>query len=374
MSRPAEIPTWATNDTFNSVGDPWDTDPTKVEPSAGRKAEGWEPTQVPPAEFFNWMMNSYGLWITYLSEFLAWNWFDGTTFTGAGNVQGFAHDAGMDSGRGIYASVSANATRERSSDGLAWIAAATPGTSTSLLDIAGDQSGLMVAVGFDAGGRTIETTADGDVYTDRVPNAAGGGGDDFRGVVWDPSNSLWVICGTGEAVETSPNGTAWTARVTPATDDLYAVATDGSSIIVAVGDAGKILTSPDGVTWTVRVSGVANNLRDVVWAADLGLFVAVGNTDVLTSPDGISWSAATHPGTHIGSVQKIATDGRVLFMVGNATTGARDFSIDGGVTWKSIPQSIGGLPQVISEIEFARGQFFVGGTAGRWKYSLRFEA
>lgn len=372
MSRPAEIPTWATNDTFVSPSDSWDGDPTKVAPSAGRQAEGFEPTQQPPAEFFNWLYNRLGGWIAYLSEFLLWNWLDGADFAGAGTVAAFAHDSAMDTGRGFYASVSENATRERSSNGIDWAAAGGPGGSTALYAIAADQAGLMIAVGEDASGRTIESTTNASGYTDETPAAAGAGGDNFHGVVWDPLTSLWVVVGTGEELETSPDGAAWTTRTTPGTDDLFAVATDETSILVAVGSNGKIISSPDAINWTQRTSGTATTLTDVIWCSELGLFVALSNSVLLISADGISWTPGTHPGTHGGADSQIATDGRVIMALGSAAT-YRAFSVDGGNTWKQWDQSLAGLPQIRTALDFARGRFFAGGITGQWQYTLRFE-
>ncbi len=371
-TQPDKVPAWATNDLFVSGGDPWDGDPTKVEPAAGRTLEGFEPTQKPPADHFNWLLNRIGRWIGHWSEFLLWNWFAGGAF-GGGEIRKFAHDTGADSGRGIFIAVQDDGGRRFASDGINFAAASVAGVSTDLRGAAGDQSSLFVVVGADAAGRSIESSPDGDVYTDRVPGSGGGGGDLFFAVVWDPSNSLFVAVGNGEVVDTSPDGITWTARVTPATDDLLGVATDGSTIIVAVGDAGKILTSPDGVTWTARVSGIANDLEDVVWAGDLGLFVAMGTADMLTSPDGITWSAATHPDPLLSSEGGIATDGRVLYTTGSIISNLRSFSVDGAVTWKSINTGNAGINKQ-SWIDFVRGRYFLGGgNVNTFQFTLRFE-
>ncbi len=70
MPKPTSVPEWATNASFVSPGDPWDGDPTKVVPPAGKIAEGWEPTEEPPAEFFNWLSNLVGQWLAFLNPLL----------------------------------------------------------------------------------------------------------------------------------------------------------------------------------------------------------------------------------------------------------------------------------------------------------------
>lgn len=54
---------------FDSVGEDWDGEATKVEPSAGQQAEGWEPEQFPPAEYMNWWQNLVYTWILWVTTF-----------------------------------------------------------------------------------------------------------------------------------------------------------------------------------------------------------------------------------------------------------------------------------------------------------------
>lgn len=70
MSRPATIPTWATDAVFVDPGELWDGDVTKVDPGAGKRGQGWLPEEEPPAEFQNNEMNLYGEWITYIDGVL----------------------------------------------------------------------------------------------------------------------------------------------------------------------------------------------------------------------------------------------------------------------------------------------------------------
>jgi len=53
INRPTTKPLWAT------TGD-------KTEPSGAKKATGWVDVELPPHEYFNWLLNLIYLWIDYL--------------------------------------------------------------------------------------------------------------------------------------------------------------------------------------------------------------------------------------------------------------------------------------------------------------------
>lgn len=120
------------------------------------------------------------------------------------------------------------------------------------------------------------------------PVGAGEGlGWEFRSV---PSNTLrdvtwggdsFVAVGSGGIILTSPDGSAWTARLSGSSERLRGV-TYANGMFVAVGR--DILTSPDGITWTHRGE---RRLDAVAWGS--GNFVALANQAALVSPDGIAW-------------------------------------------------------------------------------------
>jgi hypothetical protein len=56
MTRPIKLPTWATSS------------PNILEPSDGKKAQGWVPGEQPPAAIFNYWQNLVHEWITWLDE------------------------------------------------------------------------------------------------------------------------------------------------------------------------------------------------------------------------------------------------------------------------------------------------------------------
>lgn len=66
MSAPSDLPDWATDPNFPAGTDPWSGQPNKVMPSGGRIAEGFDPLERPPAEWFNWILNNHGAWIDFL--------------------------------------------------------------------------------------------------------------------------------------------------------------------------------------------------------------------------------------------------------------------------------------------------------------------
>jgi hypothetical protein len=150
-------------------------------------------------------------------------------------------------------------------------------------------NGLFVAVG----GTAVLTSPDGVTWTQRCSGAALALGAITRG------NGLFVAAGY-KTILTSPDGLTWTTQETPegipweeaggAKNWLQSVAY-GNGTFVAVGDAGIVLSSPDGVAWTQRVSETTSSLWGVSYGN--GTFVAAGSGIVLTSPDGATWTQRT---------------------------------------------------------------------------------
>ena len=87
------------------------------------------------------------------------------------------------------------------------------------------------------------------------------------------AGETFVAVGDGGTILTSPDGAAWTHRVS-GTSAAVEWVTYASGTFVAVGVGGTILTSPDAVAWTPRTSGTSNDLYGVTYASST--FVAVG--------------------------------------------------------------------------------------------------
>jgi hypothetical protein len=79
---PGLAPTWASDATWNSPGDPWDGLPTKTAPSAGIISQGYIPNEQPPPDRENWWKNTLKLFGTYQDTFEVQNWLEGV---GSGN-------------------------------------------------------------------------------------------------------------------------------------------------------------------------------------------------------------------------------------------------------------------------------------------------
>lgn len=65
MPAPTDSPLFATASTFTADGDTWGSSPNRVDPGAGRIAEGFEPTRL-PAEWLNWILHTHGSWSAWL--------------------------------------------------------------------------------------------------------------------------------------------------------------------------------------------------------------------------------------------------------------------------------------------------------------------
>ena len=122
----------------------------------------------------------------------------------------------------------------------------------------------------------------------------------------------------------------WQPRTSGVTVPLWSVAYAAGQW-VAVGEQGTILTSPDGAAWTPRVSGFsARWLVGVGYGTpgDNGLWVVVGESGlILTSPDAITWTARRATGTRINAVAW----GNGTFVAAD-DAGSTYYSVD-GVTW-----------------------------------------
>lgn len=70
MAKPVKLPTWSTDTNYPAGADPWSATPVKVEPTSGKKAEGWEPSEKPPAQWQNYWQNLVHQWVEYFCSAL----------------------------------------------------------------------------------------------------------------------------------------------------------------------------------------------------------------------------------------------------------------------------------------------------------------
>lgn len=147
-----------------------------------------------------------------------------------------------------------------------------------------------VIVGAITGGNgAIQTSTDSGVTW--TSYNSGVGNNVLNDVVYFSAVSLWVACGAGGRVTSSPDGAAWTAPAALAGSPAFLALAFNGSILVVVGAAGNIFSSTDGTSWTSRLatSSTTTQLNSVAWNGTI--FCAVGNTGVVvTSTDGITWT------------------------------------------------------------------------------------
>ncbi len=138
--------------------------------------------------------------------------------------------------------------------------------------------------------------------------AAASGSDDLRSITYGSivttisSTSTYVAVGAAGAMYSSTNGTVWSAidhsNVNSNSNRLNGASFFGTYKVV--GDGGLVLTSPDAVTWTEQ-TGVKTLTTQNLYAIasnGLNLNVAVGaGGTIIYSPDGITWNKATNSGT-----------------------------------------------------------------------------
>lgn len=381
---------WAENAAFASPGDAWDTDPTKVEPPAGKIAEGWEPTEEPPAEFLNWWQNKVGVLLDYLRLAHVKGW-------RASEVVGVdLFCAGYDPSTGIFvvSGDTADVTTYRSGDaGETWTIATTPPLAIHSRDVDSDGAGNWVVCGDSAS--IWESADDGDTWTQRGP--LGGNFDEGNRVIYDAANGLWILTGNedlagdnGREIWTSPDRATWTNRVSATGGGRYVGDIDVSAagFSVALADGTQFFTSPDGTTWTQRTFGaLLTGSRDVKFSEELGLWMVIGTDGgtpvVLTSSDGINFSlVGGNYATEVTSAPSyLACDGGALWIAGfgSSISDQRVYaSTDAGLTWTTVAGPVAGLPagptarvgspaggsDFKNQIKHAGGRFFLASQGG----------
>lgn len=297
-ARPLQVPRWA------------DVDQTDiVEPSSGRKDEGWNTADRPPAQHMNWLQNRLASWVGHYSEMQIHNWFLSSE------------------------TLAENAATNAIASGGIEVQGFTPTIVRAWLGVGGPLGAKPLIYSSHNGERlTLDDTG-------AVKNFA------LNGCVYDPSLDVWVLVGDADGADAYilsglPGPTSsWTERANPKNFELLAVANDGAGLFVAAGvhDGTDMyaVTSPDGTTWTERViAAAAGQVNSIVWTGTN--FVAVGQDGggaplIWTSPDGITWTSRTPGATSAGRLTSVAYNGRAVIAVGNE--GEIHQSLDDGVTW-----------------------------------------
>ncbi len=353
MPLPNPIPTWSTNATFVSPGDPWDGDPTKVDPGAGKRAEGWEPSEAPPAEFLNFWKNGIAALVDYLAGVQAFSWstLPALVTTPAAIIvdpsQGISSP--VVAPRYLFTSLSAGAAIRYSDDrGLSLIVPATEPTVTHRLSrIFSNQGGTELATGDDnvVPNFVLWESSDGGAnWTERT--AATGLGASTVGIwLWfDATVGFWLVSADGIAHRKSANGIAWSALATPPSATTRCVGGDEAGIILVGGTAG-IDRSTDGNNFSNVLSlPGAGAVDGIGYSAAIPLFYAVGTDDagneaIWTSSDGTAWAQQTDASIQARTnLNHIQTDRGELVLVWDDGERRLYYSTDRGQTLRRGPQ------------------------------------
>lgn len=246
------------------------------------------------------------------------------------------------------------------------------GSAKTIIDVAFDANGNLVAITSSRDvyklTRTAYATWTGALTATALSAVPSGGALDF-----EPSSGLFVACyrvgATGMRLDTSSNGTAWTARTIPSAGTLWSgyllaqdpqVAAGGGRVIAAFIDtttAGQIQVaySTNGTTYTgvTLASGIAQATlaagsrltRPVYDSISSTWYFAVSATgsDVCeiwkSTNGGAAWSIArTMTGSDV-EIVSLAMIGRVLAAV--TKKGQILTSVDAGATWKLVHANAG---------------------------------
>lgn len=175
--------------------------------------------------------------------------------------------------------------------------------------------------------------------THATDTASGPGGS----AAYSPTLGLWVAVGQTATVGnghvlTSTNGTTWTQRSIPSSQQFSGVAWAPSLARFAAVSvfSTDVITSSDGVTWTLRTGSSGNSWQGLVWSPDLSLFVAVGGAGVdtfMTSPDGINWTDRA-VGIQANSWKRVAWSPSLTLFAAVSTSGTnRVVTSANGTAW-----------------------------------------
>ena len=215
-----------------------------------------------------------------------------------------------------------------------------PADITTLNGVTVKNGDKWVAVGDAANNNTICYSTDAEATT--WLSAAANSSNTLRAVIWIEDLNLFVTCGSGGVIETSPDGINWTSRVSGSANTLHDITWSSSlQLAVIVGANNTILTSSDCITWTARVSPlnptddigtIAYNEQTVSFVAGVNIYI---NNEcwIIRSDDGLNWDLV-----QVNDLVDAGGDeNSVVGSVHGAFVVAHDWrlhvSVDGGHTW-----------------------------------------
>jgi hypothetical protein len=315
MPRPAgAVPPWATDALYPAGANPWNATPTKVTPSAGKLAEGWEPSEKPPAQFQNYWQNLIFSFLEYLDGLDVLTWpepgaQEGAIATG-GNTAGDLAWAPWHPARWLYHANNEDIVRLSANGGYTWTADYTIGGGAVIQGMAqrkgsGATDGSTAAIYEVGGAGRVALTGIGDAWN----NAAVTGSLNLRKVIGD--DYLNVYWAGGQIAGPNPA--------------IFRIADDNGGPTITIG--------------TRHPPAVGNVLVDTLAAGPVYKIAGTLDTIYRWQDSDTASVAITYPdpgATEIADLLYLKADGQFMFLACN--TGVADSriytSVDGATgTW-----------------------------------------
>lgn len=199
----------------------------------------------------------------------------------------------------IFCAVSGSGKSMISSDGISWTAYSTSSTVSYDSVCWSPSLSKFFATTNDGVSFSLQSSPDGQTWTDLTAHLTPAA---WTCIAWSPTNALLIALVAGVAAYSSPDGTTWTSHATPGKSWKSGVWNPDGAVWGVVsnntGDSNQVETSTNGTSWTARTAAEANAWQSICYSHSLGLFIAVasgGTHRVMTSPDGVTWTAQTAP-------------------------------------------------------------------------------
>jgi hypothetical protein len=305
--RPDTLPDWATDLNLTDPPEAWDGTPSKVDPGAGKRAQGWNPNEEHPAQNENYHQNLIGRFVRHFDR-LRLAEFDNFIQSLPDLRNGIPDAQFFQCFEAVY----------------------FPSTDGQPLWLVTGEGQAVLGDGYLLRG--------GDDCNDFEVSQPYGAVHDPRSIDYDAANDILIVTGdvaSGTSIiERSANvGDSFTQPGSPwvAGSSGFHVATDGAGDWVITGDdnvaasdadgGAAIMSSTDnGATWTNRTNSTGLILQQPRFGNSL--WVVVGNGVVLTSTDAIAFTSQTPPANFRGfDVLYNAAAGR-WYAVGDETGGS----------------------------------------------------
>ena len=189
----------------------------------------------------------------------------------------------------------------------------------------------------------IRSSSNGAIWT--VRRGTGSGGEKIYDMAWN--GVIFLGCGKGGLIYSSPDGISWDARSSGFAEDFSAVIWDGVRFVAAgyarsrFGD-GVIWTSADGAVWEEVFRAQNRFFLSVAFSGSS--FVAVGGRDtpdgtedeIYYSKDALSWQEA-QAGVYGSNITGVMWDGARFVAVNSA---GAVYSSEDGASWQAIASKV----------------------------------